>query len=763
MNIEQVLRIEKASVLRPILYRIGWIAAGFLAANAALMSGVFPFAIVLLCIFYNQNRTFYFLAAGTLIGSIFIDTSIYGLGAYTLPLVLIIPVLKYFALRNVDKMLWRQIAILIVYVVTSLVVPMLQYDLLMQLFCGVSAIALCAIGQKVYTLCITLKNRRVIESDELIALNLIICAFLAAIPDFNIWIFNINTIAGLLYIGFASRFFGAGAGAGCGMALGGILLLRGGSPSVALIYGIGGMLAGVFKNWKRLGILIGFLLGDFVISIIFTKQPVFLINPINVALGFLPIMLMKKKYLKRLLTLSGNISGISDTTAVYMEQLYNEQSNKLQMASSMFSELSRVYVENSGGDINSLKITLTGMVSKEVCSKCEKYEYCWTNRYGDTYTEMRLAANNVLKAGEIKELPVTLSARCCQQMAVITSLNKINKKLMLTKPEPLQKGLTMAAECKSVSNLLYNLAQSTKHLPKYDHEIEKNVFAHLDKKGIGVSQVVCQRVRGDLVKITIKKNICRGTKDCVKRLSNELCEALGTRFVCVSNQCGENSCFSQFFSQPRLAVNAFGARKRKDGQRVCGDSYSLVQLNDGRYIVAISDGAGSGENAARESEGSLALLETLYQGNMEISDIYSTINELLLLRSKEDGYSTMDVVEIDLDEGLAKWTKIGAVPGYILREGKAEKIEASALPIGIIKNINPAVVKRILQKDDILVLVSDGVFDALCGKQDKISDLLTNINTTDPELITNSLLESAVSAYNGIPLDDMTVVTAKII
>jgi len=134
-----------------------------------------------------------------------------------------------------------------------------------------------------------------------------------------------------------------------------------------------------------------------------------------------------------------------------------------------------------------------------------------------------------------------------------------------------------------------------------------------------------------------------------------------------------------------------------------------------------------------------------------------------LLRSRGDGYSTLDMVEIDLEEGVAEWTKIGAVPGYLLRNKRAERIDAGALPMGILNNIQPAVVKKLLREGDILVLVSDGIYDSLFqGGEDGILGYLNSQKEENPQAIAENLLKRAATACGGKARDDMTALAVRV-
>ena len=66
-----------------------------------------------------------------------------------------------------------------------------------------------------------------------------------------------------------------------------------------------------------------------------------------------------------------------------------------------------------------------------------------------------------------------------------------------------------------------------------------------------------------------------------------------------------------------------------------------------RFLVALSDGMGSGETANNISSVSLSLIESFYKAGMESSLILDTVNKLMAINA-EDTFTALDVSVIDL-------------------------------------------------------------------------------------------------------------------
>ena len=131
----------------------------------------------------------------------------------------------------------------------------------------------------------------------------------------------------------------------------------------------------------------------------------------------------------------------------------------------------------------------------------------------------------------------------------------------------------------------------------------------------------------------------------------------------------------------------------------------------------------------------------------------------LLLREGEDMYATLDALVFDTVSGSVSLAKHGAPPSYILREGRLSTLYAEALPVGILPQARPAVCTARLRKGDIVVMMSDGVADAL-GKELVAAVTDRTRNAGSPKAAAEELL--AFADEKGGRTDDMTVIVAKV-
>lgn len=199
---------------------------------------------------------------------------------------------------------------------------------------------------------------------------------------------------------------------------------------------------------------------------------------------------------------------------------------------------------------------------------------------------------------------------------------------------------------------------------------------------------------------------------------------------------------------------AAGARH---GSTACGDSVTVKDL-DGKLLLALSDGMGSGVRARDESRRALALLSELMTVGFCMDDAADCVNSLLSRKGTGDMYATLDVILIDLENGTARLKKYGAPSSYVLRGSKLYSLYSEALPLGILETAESRGRSIRLKSGDTLIMMSDGVADALgSGLYGAITDNVLTYG--DPELAARSLL-SAAKEMGGT--DDMTVLVCRV-
>ena len=186
-----------------------------------------------------------------------------------------------------------------------------------------------------------------------------------------------------------------------------------------------------------------------------------------------------------------------------------------------------------------------------------------------------------------------------------------------------------------------------------------------------------------------------------------------------------------------------------------GDSFTAAVI-EGKLLLAISDGMGTGSAANEESRSALALLKDLLTVGFDIDEAVTCVNSLLASRGSGDMYATLDVMLIDLKDGIARLSKHGAPSSFILRNGRVFRLYSEGLPLGIIENAGGLWRNVRLKSGDAVIMMSDGVSDAL---GDELAGLIFDtLSCCRDAKKASAMLLDAARAKGG--RDDMTVLTA---
>jgi stage II sporulation protein E len=212
-----------------------------------------------------------------------------------------------------------------------------------------------------------------------------------------------------------------------------------------------------------------------------------------------------------------------------------------------------------------------------------------------------------------------------------------------------------------------------------------------------------------------------------------------------------------------------GVAHRAKNSRGSGDSYSAMELRNGSSLLVLSDGMGSGERAKRESAATVGLLEDFIESGFDKELAVRMINSVLILKSSEESFSTLDICSVDLYTGRAEFIKIGAAETFLLRDGTVSVIRSASLPIGMLNDVDLEITERQLKHGDIILMVTDGVTMAGTKKTDEeppednwLKSALKTCRYTSPQDLADHLLSEAEKRSRNGPKDDMTILTARV-
>jgi len=147
-------------------------------------------------------------------------------------------------------------------------------------------------------------------------------------------------------------------------------------------------------------------------------------------------------------------------------------------------------------------------------------------------------------------------------------------------------------------------------------------------------------------------------------------------------------------------------------EAVGGDYYDHIVLPDGRVWLLVADVAGKGYPAALTVANLRAMLHALAHLGLPFEKAAEYINNTLCETLTGGRFVTIFLAKLQPESNSLLWLNAGHVPALLYRDGELEAFEASSPPMGLQPDLTFEVSEYKFQKDDTLLVYSDGVTEA---------------------------------------------------
>ena len=319
---------------------------------------------------------------------------------------------------------------------------------------------------------------------------------------------------------------------------------------------------------------------------------------------------------------------------------------------------------------------------------------------------------------------------------------------------------------KAVDTCIEKVAQNKdEKLVKKEREIQKI----LSGKNIPIENANIRLVKNGKYIVEIKLDIKDTTlrdKSRIANISDLISKTIGSKMSFQKDRRNlDTGEYTQTYSTEDKFIMQVGSSKiSKEDSEASGDCNLQMRLDDGKYILAISDGMGTGAKARENSKLVITRLKKLLQGGFEKEQSINLINSALSLKTKEDEFATLDMCVLDLYDGNLSFVKNGACNTYIKNKKNISIIKSEEMPIGTGLEVNLKEKILPVSDGDIIVICSDGLVDSKEDlKKDWVEEFLKNISTNNVQKISDMILAEAIDNNYGVAADDITVIVAKIL
>lgn len=611
--------------------------------------------------------------------------------------------------RNEKQKLGRYVLVsaFAIHALKMLFTGFLFYDLITSIAIGIITYIFYKIFANSLIIISDYVEKQVFSIEEVMGASLLVAIAFVSLSGLKFWGLSVTNILSVMLVLFLGWKHGMLVGATSGITIGMVLgIITANSPVLVASYAISGMLAGLLNKLGKPGVIVGFCVGNAVLTYVANGNtvPVITIREILVAaLGLLVIPKDTKINIEEIIpqmkcfpvtagVLEGQtvqkLNGVSETIA-QMANSYNESAKDVLETKDLEEENKELFLDDLVNNFEDLEenIFYDDLIENENIPE-EIYNKLIIN---NEMTE-EILINILSKNDNCKIVVDTDDAKksITEVIKVINATYRIHKLNILWKVREANNKKVLATQLGGVSKVISSIAEDID---------EKNTEAQDEKK----------EEKYKLTKVVLTKT--------------------------------------------------------KNKSEISGDNHLVTKLEDGKYMIAISDGMGSGVQANKSSKTVISMLKKMLTNGFDKEVSIGLINSAININSNEETYATIDLSIIDLNNGNIEFIKNGACPTFIKSKNKVEVVKAVSFPAGVLDKIDLVVYDKDLKPEDIIIMCSDGILESNTEYENKeiwLKNLLENIEGKDIEKIANIIMQEAIDNGLGIAKDDMTVMVAKL-
>ncbi len=754
-----------------------WLINGlaFLLSRVSLLGELAPFGLAFFAAVAQATRK---QAPGA---AVWVLLGVLSVGRYFEAGLYLLTILLCFRLMDKLKSPERRLHILPLFLFAAVIVggvPLALwqgatlYQLLLVLFDALLCMVLTYIFMSGVKLLVRGQSQRPATNEMLMCLAVVLAAAVAGVGSAAVAGLSLRNIAGNFAVMSLALTGGAGLGTSMGVVVGmAVGLADESAVSLIVLYAIAGLLGGAFRSLGKFAVVLGFVLGS-VITVLQFSQAADLVGVLGEASAAAVLFLaVPLGWFRRW---SGSMqeakSEHNSKTPVIGDAV-----GKLTSVAEIFGSLaaaSATAAAEADSKIRDMEIArMLTAVGGQVCGPCPRRTVCWENDFCRIHQGMLDALEAAGQTTLTEEgLPKPLRESCRLKNELVKTINSVaqyNRTCSFWQKKFTATRQTLTEQLQALSDIVTGLAVALDEQPLSAEDLADVLAKEAALAGCPLDEVQVDW-RRRVITIKASKSPCRGKQDCADIIQPLATRLLG-RKMALSTECAETdsgeACRLILEAADSFRVQTGAASVAKEHQGICGDTYAIFPVGREKVALILSDGMGSGSQAAGESSVTVEYLEKLLTTGFAADVAVKTVNDMLLLKEPEESFATLDIAMIDTHAGETEFLKVGSAPSYVKRVHEVATVRSAALPIGILQQLEIEPVKWLMAPGDVIVMVSDGVID-FPGRRGEREPWLVNFlrrsSDTDPQELAEKILRQAMDMVPDGIGDDMTVLVAAI-
>ena len=675
------------------------------------------------------------------------------------------------------------IAVFILQIVKAMFSTVTFYDVLLSITYSIIAVAFYKIFANSISVIENFGQKKAFSIEEVIGTSLLLAIAVSAFSDLTILGFSIRNIFSILIVLILGWKNGVLVGATSGVTIGVTLgIITGGEPIIIAAYAISGMVAGILNRFGKIGVIVGFCIGNIILAyasngytveLIYFKEIllasiILLAIPKNINIDieefvggskFLPIS--RERSLTREKETAEKLNHVSETIKRLANTYAKEQKNEAYTLEEK-EENKQIFINELLNNLEPYKDNLLyedianvdgKIVDKIFCMLLEKQEI-----EREDLLKIFADCNSYIVGFDDKEVSQYLDENILQILRIVNISYKVSKNNFVWQKKLDENKKNMETQLKGVSKVISGIAKDIEQNVEVDKKYTKQeieIIELLKQKEIEVKEVSIHKKDRYIINIYTKEMPDNTV------VENILTKVLKEKIVLNEENSSETNLI--YMSDDKYVIGFATADSSKNQSEISGDNFINVRLKDGKYIIALSDGIGTGKKANESSMQALAMLQNLLSSGFDKNTSIELITSSLINKSDEI-FATLDIAILDLYKGTIEFIKSGACPTYIKKNKRVQIIKSNSLPAGMINQDNIQIFDTDIQNEQIMLMCTDGVLDSNIEYKNKelwIKYLLEDIETKNTKKIADIILNEAIDNNFGKTKDDMSVIVCK--
>ena len=590
---------------------------------------------------------------------------------------------------------------------------------------------------------------------DTVSIGLCVAALLLCACGFSLGPIAPAHIIAVLFLLFVSHYKGAGLSCLFGVCISAVISVAGKSSALFPPLALGSLACGVFASLGQYAVSLSFAVTASVTMFVtgFSEKSFWCLLEIGAACAIFAAIPSRLLFAAH---------GELEKSFLLPDcELNRRVSASLKRAADTVDEVSDIVKSVSAKLDNVINPEVDRVFAKfqqSICFGCSFKAECWSERFGETASDILSLAGLREKTCEITEL----EKRCPRSDALVSRIKQSYGEFVDTlaaKTKVKEVRSLISDQFSSIAGFLSELSQQVSNSRVVDNTRSRALKTALSDAGIYTDSL--SFFTDPNGRITVEVSVLENAFELDFKKAKLILETATKRhFERPEIAIMDLRSVVTFEEKASYRVLVGTAQQPFRNNKVCGDCIGRLRDLSGNEIALISDGMGTGSRAAVDGTMAATLMEKLLSCSFSFESALKTVNCALMVKSTDESIATIDGVSINIYSGETDFYKAGAAVSFVRRGNEIALVEEQSLPIGIIRDICFAHKRTRLQSGDIVLLVSDGVTAGDCGW---VNDELLAWSTNKMNDLASHIASLAKLRSSKDNEDDITVVALKVL